>query len=58
MATTIKSKKRNQRKPVPTLLQAIEHVVELAENSKMSDEFMLKAAPEISLLAGSFNITE
>ena len=47
MATTIKSRKKNQQKPVPTLLQAIEKVVELAEDSKMSEEFMLKAAPEI-----------
>ena len=58
MATTIKSKKKNQQKPVPTLLQAIEKVVELAEDSKMSEEFMLKAAPEISLLAESYGITE
>ena len=58
MATTIKSRKKNQQKPVPTLLQAIEKVVELAEDSKMSDEFMLKAAPEISLLAEGFGITE
>ena len=42
MATTIKSRKKNQQKPVPTLLQAIEKVVELAEDSKMSEEFMLK----------------
>ena len=41
-----------------TLLQAIERVVELAEDSKMSEEFMLKAAPEIGLLAESFGITE
>lgn len=58
MATTIKRRKKNQQKPVPTLLQAIEKVVELAEDSKMSEEFMLKAAPEISLLAESYGITE
>ncbi|SEN24123.1 ATPase family associated with various cellular activities (AAA) [Prevotella sp. ne3005] len=58
MATTIKSRKKNQQKSVPTLLQAIEKVVELAEDSKMSEEFMLKAAPEICLLAESFGITE
>jgi hypothetical protein len=58
MATTIKSRKKNQQKPVPTLLQAIEKVVELAEDSKMSEEFMLKAAPEINLLAESYGITE
>ncbi len=58
MATTIKSRKKNQQKSVPTLLQAIEKVVELAEDSKMSEEFMLKAAPEIGLLAESYGITE
>ena len=58
MATTIKSRKKNQQKPVPTLLQAIEKVVELAEDSKLSDEFMEKAAPEIGLLAESYGITE
>ncbi len=58
MATTIKRRKKNQQKPVPTLLQAIEKVVELAEDSKMSEEFMLKAAPEISLLAEGYGITE
>lgn len=58
MATTIKSRKKNQQKSVPTLLQAIEKVVELAEDSKMSEEFMLKAAPEISLLAEGYGITE
>ena len=58
MATTIKSRKKIQQKSVPTLLQAIEKVVELAEDSKMSEEFMQKAAPEINLLAESFGITE
>ena len=41
-----------------TLLQAIERVVELAENSKMSKEFMKKAKTEIQLLAKSYGITE
>ena len=41
-----------------TLLQAIERVVELAENSKMSPEFMKKARTEIRLLAKSYGITE
>jgi DNA replication protein DnaC len=58
MATTIKSRKKNQLKPVPTLLQAIERVVELSKDSKMGEEFMLKASPEIGLLAESFGITE
>ena len=41
-----------------TLLQAIERVVELAEDSKLSKEFMKKAKTEIQLLAKSFGITE
>ena len=53
MATTI-SKKNNEM----TLLQAIERVVELAEDSKMSKEFMKKAKTEIQLLAKSYGITE
>ena len=41
-----------------TLLQAIEHVVELSSDSKMSPEFMKKAKAEIQLLAKSYGITE
>jgi len=41
-----------------TLLQAIERVVELAEDSKMSSEFMKEAKTEIQLLAKSYGITE
>ena len=51
MATKTKSKEL-------TLLQAIERVVELAEDSKMSKEFMKKAKTEIQLLAKSYGITE
>ena len=58
MATTNKSRKKTQLKPVLTLLQAIERVVELAEDSKMSEEFMKKAKTEIQLLAKSYGITE
>jgi SpoVK/Ycf46/Vps4 family AAA+-type ATPase len=43
---------------MPTLLQAVERVVELSRDSKMSDEFMKAAAPEIGLLANCYNITE
>ncbi len=50
--------KKTQTKPAPTLLQAIEKVVELSKDSQMSEEFMLKAAPEIGLLTESFGITE
>ena len=53
MATTISKKNKEL-----TLLQAIERVVELAENSKMSKEFMKKAKTEIQLLAKSYGITE
>ena len=52
MTTRAKTKKEL------TLLQAIERVVELSKDSKMSDEFMMKAAPEIGLLAESYGITE
>jgi len=52
MATTMKNQKEM------TLLQAIERVVELAEDSKMSQEFMKKAKTEIQLLAKSYGITE
>ena len=52
MATTTKNQKGM------TLLQAIERVVELAEDSKMSKEFMKKAKTEIQLLAKSYGITE
>ena len=53
MATTI-----TKTKKAMTLLQAIERVVELAENSKMSKDFMKKAKAEIGLLARSFGVTE
>lgn len=51
MASRIKSKDI-------TLLQAIERVVELSEDSKMSKEFLKKAKTEIQLLAKSYGITE
>ncbi|WP_176944343.1 ATP-binding protein [Prevotella communis] len=51
MASRIKSKDM-------TLLQAIERVVELSEDSKMSKEFLKKAKTEIQLLAKSYGITE
>jgi DNA replication protein DnaC len=41
-----------------TLLQAIERVVEMAEDSKMSLEFMKKAKTEILLLSNRYGITE
>ena len=48
----------NNKKKEITLLQAIERVVELSRDSKMSPEFMKKAKAEIQLLAKSYGITE
>lgn len=56
--TKVTLKKKTLQKSVPTLLQAIERVVELSKDTKMSEEFMLLASPEIGLLAESFGITE
>ena len=53
-ATTVKSKTKKEM----TLLQSIERVVVLAEDSKLSKEFMKKAKTEIQLLAKSYGITE
>ena len=53
MAKTMKNKKQEI-----TLLQAIERVVKLAENSQMSQEFMKNVKTEIQLLANSYGITE
>ena len=57
-STRKKTVKNKLKEKLPTLLQAIERVVELSRDSKMSDEFMLKASPEIGLLANSYGITE
>ena len=50
--------KMNSKKKEITLLQTIERVVELSNDSKMSPEFMKKAKAEIQLLAKSYGITE
>ena len=50
-------KNKKQMESVPTLLQAIEHVVELSKYSKMSEEFMMEASPEIALLSDRYGIT-
>ena len=42
----------------PTLLEAIERVVELSKDSKMCNDFLLAASPEIGLLTDSYGITE
>lgn len=43
---------------LPTLLQAIDSVAQLSNDSQLSDEFFMKASPEIGLLADSYGITE
>ena len=63
--TTMSEKKTTSKKtaakkmPVmPTLLQAIERVVEMSKGSCLSEKFMTEAAPEIQFLSESFGITE
>ena len=54
-------KKQSQKKlptAMPTLLQAIERVVELSRDSKLSDDFFLQASAEIGFLCDSFGISE
>ena len=46
------------KKKEMTLLHAIERVVQLAEDSKLSKEFMKKVKAEIQLLTKSYGITE
>lgn len=43
---------------LPTLLQAIDSVAQLSNDSQLSDEFFMKASPEIGLLADAYGITE
>ena len=52
------STKTNTSKGKLTLLQAIERVVELSKDSKMSAAFMRKAKKEIDFLAESYGISE
>ena len=52
------TRKNTQKEQTLTLLQAIERVVELSKDSKMSAIFMRKAKQEISFLANSYGITE
>ena len=49
--------KKNTKKPM-TLLQAIERVVDLSRNSKMSAAFMRKAKKEIDFLSQNYGISE
>lgn len=58
MKKDVTSRKKSQTKPVPTLLQAIECVVELSRDSKLSDGFMQEASTELTLLSERYGITE
>ena len=53
-----KGKSLSESIKFPTLLEAIERVVELSKDSKMSNDFLLSASPEIGLIADSYDITE
>lgn len=48
----------NTKLKCPTLLEAIECVVQLSKDSKMSEELFFNAAPEISIISESYGITE
>lgn len=56
--TTSKKTAAKKMPVMPTLLQAIERVVEMSKDSCMSERFMTEAAPEIQFLSESFGITE
>ena len=53
-----KSESTSSSFKLPTLLQAIDRVAELSNDSKLSDEFFLSAAPQIGLVADCYGITE
>ena len=50
--------KTNTIVKMPTLIQAIDKVAEEARDSKFSDEFFLRVAPELGLLSDTYHITE
>ena len=52
----MKTKMNNKKQK--SLLQAMECVVELSKNSKLSKEFFRKAKSEIKLLSDSYGISE
>lgn len=53
-----KGKSLSESIKFPTLLEAIERVVELSKDSKMSNDFLQNASLEIGLIADSYGITE
>ena len=56
-ANDVKNMKSKSKKPEITLLQAVENIVELSRDSKLSTEFMEKCHDEIQLLAKAYGIT-
>ena len=56
--TTSKKTAAKKMPVMPTLLQAIERVVEMSKGSCLSERFMKEAAPEIQFLSESFGITD
>ena len=54
----LKGKSLSESIKFPTLLEAIERVMELSKYSQMSNDFLLNASPEIGLIADSYDITE
>ena len=55
--TTIVKKTTVKTTKEPTLLEAMEHVAELSRNSKMSNDFYVKALADIKFISESYGIT-
>ena len=55
--TTIVKKTTVKTAKEPTLLEAMEHVAELSRNSKMSNDFYVKALTDIKFISESYGIT-
>ncbi len=58
MTRKLSTSKMKGKKSETTLLDAIEHVVEIVRDSKMEAKVLKKVAPEIKLLSSSYGITE
>ncbi len=58
MTRKLSMSKKEGKKSEMTLLDAIEHVVEMARNSKLEAKVLKMVAPELKLLSRSYGITE
>ena len=56
-STTIVKKTTVKTIKEPTLLEAMEHVAELSRNSRMSNDFYVKALTDIKFISESYGIT-